>query len=195
MVSNNSPECLANLANSTACIDNGGSCFVRNSTLSTCRCPSGRIGATCDAFRVPLQGIYIFNGIFYFCVFFFWIFLAWRRYRQTKGADFEAARLKGVLTSHPRYFGPRFLWLYRFVVFGFVFGVHMSEIVYNAPGSYRFYTVWNFIVLNIYFALGLGLSTMSLWKGNEAVANSRYWSFNAALHYILLEVELPNTLM
>lgn len=186
--------CLLGLSNSANCLANGGSCRVRNAT-SFCACPSGKTGADCDQLIQPLVGIYIFDGIFYFLVFALWVFLARRRYKQTKGMDYDRARLKGVLPSHPKYFGTKLIILYRFVVFGFVFGVHISELVFGAPATYRFYTVWNFINVVMYFGLGLGLSIYAERYGADAIRRSKYMTFNATLHYVLLEIELPNTIM
>ena len=191
----NTPTCLANLANSTLCLVNGY-CNVVNSTYSMCECNPGKKGEECDELIVPITWVYAFDGVFYFLVFFLWIFLAIRRSRRTKGEEFEAERLKGVQSSHPNSFGLKTLFVYRLLVFCFAFGVHISVLAVNPPVQvYKFYTIWNFITVIIYFGLGLGLTTFALIKGPEAIRESKYWSFNATLLYLLLEVELPITLL
>lgn len=188
------PVCLANLANATQCLLNGR-CRSKADNSSVCDCNPGRIGSYCQDLRLPLTWVYIFDGVFYFAVFAFWVFLAYRRYKVTKGEDFAAARLKGVLTSRPNVFGQKTLLAYRILILGFAFGVHIAGISQNYPGQYKFYTVWNFITVVTYFGLGVALTSYSLWKGVDAIKDSPYMSFNASLHYLLLEVELPNTLM
>lgn len=187
-------SCIANLANATLCLVNG-KCRTKNDNSSVCDCNPGRTGPNCVDLRTPFTWVYIFDGIFYFSVFAFWVYMAYRRYKVTKGADFAAARLKGVLTSRPNVFGQKTLLAFRIVMFAFALGVHIGGLSQTQAGLYRFYTVWNFIIVIVYFGLGAGLTAFSLWKGVDAIKASPYMSFNASLHYLLLEVELPNTLI
>jgi len=184
---------LSPAVNLTTCLENGV-CRALNATFSYCACNTDKTGTSCE-FTVPnLVGVLVFDGLFYFSVFFVWVFLAIRRYRKTGGEDFEHALMRGVTPSHPSIFGLRILILYRFVVFGFTFGVHIFTLVGDVA-EYRFYTIWNFITLVTYFALGLGLSLVRYFKGEDGILGSKYWRFNAKLHYIFLEIELPNALI
>ena len=140
----------------------------------------------CEDLRVPLTWVYAVDAVLYIIVLLIFIFLTVRHYRKTRGSDFEEARFKGVLTSHPEYFGPKVLFAYRTIAGLFVFAVHIREMALSDPRSYRFYTVWNFIVLIVYFAVGIALSLYSIVKGHDALAQSRYWKFNASLHYLSL---------
>jgi hypothetical protein len=193
-----SSQCLTNLANAgvnvSTCLVNG-ECKEENATYAVCACTSGLTGLDCDIKQVPFTWVLVFDGIFYFLVFFLWIFLAIRRYKQTAGKDYDLELLKGLETSHA-WISQSFLLLYRFVVFCFVFGVHIYTMTGGGvPSEYKFYTIWNFITLITYFALGLGMSLMVQFKGKESIVNSAYWRFNAKLHYILLEIELPTALI
>ena len=186
--------CLENLQFQDVCLQHG-SCNYVSSNTSTCACDYLWKGGNCTIPNPALPGVFAFDGVFYFLVLVFFVFFLIRQRRKLNGEDFKDQRLKGVMPSHPKYFGLRFILLYRFVAFGYTCAVQIFSVVQGGALEYRFYTVWNFITIVVYFAIGLALTILTLRKGHEAIENSAYWQFNADLHYILLEIELPNTLM
>ena len=49
--------------------------------------------------------------------------------------------------------------LVRTLIFSWCFFILSQSSFYEGPGCLRFFTVWNFIALTIYFGIGAGLAT------------------------------------
>ena len=92
--------------------------------------------------------------------------------------------------------GPDVLLVYRFSVFLFSFWTLVDSSFVVGPGCFRFFTVWNFVALVVFFALGTGLSfSCCRDAGTLRPTPSAVHRLTAALHHLLLEVELPMAAM
>lgn len=186
-------SCASNLLNQTLCFSNGGECEVFNATLSSCLCPNGRKGDNCEELKVPLGWVY---GICYGLVITFVgisSFMSRRGYLKSQD-DYAANILKGTVTHH-RIFNKQFLLVYRVCVFIWFFLTHVIQLAANGAIVYAFYTIWNLILLIIYFAIGSALSGFDLFKGTEHAKNNAYFGRLATIHYIIFEVALPSALL
>ena len=185
-------DCLAALPAGESACNEFQFCTYVNSTSSRCACARGRTGEDCLELLQPLLYTQIFDGVFYLIVFILFVYLARRLYKKTQAKEFQLARARGATSHHVNM---KLVFVYRIFVLAFCLGVHLERIALLFPVNYVFYTVWNFIALIVYFGIGAGLSGYALWKGPDALEESKYWRFNTNLHYILLEIELPNTLI
>ena len=92
--------------------------------------------------------------------------------------------------------GPAALLMYRSAVFVTCFLTLVQSVFNGGVETLRWFTVWNFTALVIFFALGTGLSCPCCREiGLVRSTPSRSHRVAAALHHLLLEVELPMSAM
>ena len=92
--------------------------------------------------------------------------------------------------------GPGTLLAFRMSVFVISFYTLLQSTFYEGPPCLRFFTVWNFIALVIFFALGTALSCSCCREIALVRATpSRSHRIAAAAHHLLLEVQLPMAAM
>ena len=125
-------------------------------------------------------------GVSHFC----WVetragWAAFRGDRHVRAASF---------TSSPRV-SESTLLLVRAAIFGWCFFILAQSAFHEGPGCLRFFTVWNFIVLTLFFGIGAGLSCnccRHVARHGPITRDHRVW---AGLHRLLFEIEMPMTML
>lgn len=114
----------------------------------------------------------------------------------------EWERVNGVASYHPSNRYPQWIKLvfcYRFVAFGFTIGIQISQFVIRGSGSLQYFTVWNFCLLVFYFGLGSFITLKGILeekdKGKHIALKNRKMNLLQKIHYGVLQVELPCTLL
>ena len=92
--------------------------------------------------------------------------------------------------------GPACLLFFRGAVFGCLFYTLLQTSFLEGPLCLRFFTVWNFSALVAFFALGCALSCSCCVDVAQMRAAPRTsHRLAAAIHHLLLEVQLPMSFM
>lgn len=140
----------------------------------------------------PLTFTYIL-AMFWITMFHF----VWR-HRHGSWRQYYMGSTAVRLASSPsvRHIGKDVLFVYRLCVFLYCFWSLLDTSIATGPSCLRFFTVWNFTALVCFFALGTGLS-FSCCRDVAQLRSppSRVHRAAAALHHILLEVQLPMAAM
>ena len=87
------------------------------------------------------------------------------------------------------------LLLVRAAIFSWCFFILAQSAFHEGPGCLRFFTVWNFIVLTVFFGIGTGLSCTCCRHSAECGPITRDHRIWAGLHRLLFEIELPMTML
>ena len=87
------------------------------------------------------------------------------------------------------------LLLVRAAIFSWCFFILAQSAFHEGPGCLRFFTVWNFIVLTVFFGIGTGLSCTCCRHSAERGPITRDHRIWAGLHRLLFEIELPMTML
>jgi len=87
------------------------------------------------------------------------------------------------------------LLLVRAAIFSWCFFILAQSAFHEGPGCLRFFTVWNFIVLTVFFGIGTGLSCTCCRHSAQTGSITRDHRVWAGLHRLLFEIELPMTML
>lgn len=87
------------------------------------------------------------------------------------------------------------LLLVRTAIFSWCFFILAQSAFHEGPGCLRFFTVWNFIVLTVFFGIGTGLSCTCCRHSAQRGPITRDHRIWAGLHRLLFEIELPMTML
>ena len=125
-------------------------------------------------------------GVSHFC----WVetragWAAFRGDRQVRAASFTSSPCVSEGT----------LLLVRAAIFSWCFFILAQSAFHEGPGCLRFFTVWNFIVLTVFFGIGTGLSCTCCRHSAECGPITRDHRIWAGLHRLLFEIELPMTML
>jgi hypothetical protein len=129
---------------------------------------------------------FLASGVLHFC----WIEsrAGWRAFRGDELVRAAAFTSSARVSEHT-------LLLVRTLIFSWCFFILSQSSFYEGPGCLRFFTVWNFIALTIYFGIGAGLSCSCcrhLATHGPITPDHRWW---AGLHRLLFELELPMSVL
>jgi len=125
-------------------------------------------------------------GVSHFC----WVetragWAAFRGDRQVRAASFTSSPCVSEGT----------LLLVRTAIFSWCFFILAQSAFHEGPGCLRFFTVWNFIVLTVFFGIGTGLSCTCCRHSAQRGPITRDHRIWAGLHRLLFEIELPMTML
>ena len=107
-----------------------------------------------------------------------------------------ASAVRRSSASSVRRVRPGTLLAFRASVFAVTFYMLLQSTFYEGPQCLRFFTVWNFIALVAFFALGTALSCSCCREiALVRAVPSKSHRLAAAAHHMLLEVQLPMAAM
>lgn len=120
----------------------------------------------------------------------------WRHRRKGFRAYAGPSAVRRASATSVWHISPHALLLFRASVFAVSFWMLLQSTFYEGPPCLRFFTVWNFIALVIFFALGTALSCsccrdIALMRPRPSESHR----IAAVAHHLLLEVELPMSAM
>ena len=144
-----------------------------------------------DAVAAPMTfGMIIFIGTVSLTHF------VWRHRRKGFRAYAGPSAVRRASATSIWSVSPGTLLTFRATVFTVSFWLLMSSTFYEGSACLRFFTVWNFIALVIFFALGTALSCsccrdIALMRPRPSESHR----LAAVAHHLLLEVQLPMSAM
>ena len=110
---------------------------------------------------------------------------AFRGDRQVRAASFTSSPCVSEGT----------LLVVRAAIFSWCFFILAQSAFHEGPGCLRFFTVWNFVVLTVFFGIGTGLSCTCCRNSAQRGPITRDHRMWAGLHRLLFEIELPMTML
>lgn len=163
-------------------------CEVNSNGTAFCLCRCGSTGEFCNNHRVGSVVNYVLGYVLVAGMLGLILF-GLRRFKDEKLPYFgfssaEFAKPRGNISSTT-------LFVFRLLVFVFAVAVQVVQFVASQAVTGKFYsvlqtyTVWNFVILIIYFGIGLYLSFLSL-KGK--LSEQQQPTYLQRIHAVFMEV-------
>ena len=174
---------------------NGGKCVFNASAPASqnvsCSCACRWTGPTCEQFVEPDTATVVVVMILTLGICLGALAALVVHDRKTAYADWRYTRARATQSA---LFGKAMPLALTFAwrLFAFVWVLAVQSVQWSASRagySYRFFTIWNFFLLLVYFGLGAALTLVALMRPADG---AKELSWVHMVHYAMFEIALPS---